>query len=364
MTNYISQMEPLISDADAKAVFEYMTSGGWLTEFHKTRLLEKSLCDFTGARFCTMAPNGTLALFLALAACGIGRDDEVIVPSLTMAATAAAVVLAGGRVVFADIDAGTLCLDLERVEQSISSRTRAVVVVSLNGRAPKGLDEFVARCTSRGVKVIEDAAQSLGSFANGRHLGTIGDCGCFSFSSHKVVTTGQGGAVVTDDESVFRKMCLLRDFGRPEGGTDHYTSVGWNLKFTDLQAVVGLEQMRRLPELVRRKKRIFEMYRERLAEVEGIEIPATDLESTTPLFADLLVDRRMKRALIDYLHVNGVGSRSFYPALHSEPAFATGDSLPVAELVSSRGVWLPSSMRLESEQVEQVCQLIRRFIAS
>ncbi|HEX5865382.1 MAG TPA: aminotransferase class V-fold PLP-dependent enzyme [Casimicrobiaceae bacterium] len=357
-------MEPLILAADARAVSEYMTSGGWLTEFQKTRLLEKSICEFTGARFCTMTPNGMLALFLALAACGISREDEVIVPTLTMAATATAVVLAGGRVIFADIDAGTLCLDLDRVERSISARTRAVVVVSLNGRAPKGLDEFVARCRSRGVKVIEDAAQSLGSFSNGRHLGTIGDCGCFSFSSHKVVTTGQGGAVVTDDESVFRKMRLLRDFGRLEGGTDHYLSVGWNLKFTDLQAVVGLEQMRRLPELLRRKKRIFDMYREHLAGVEGIDIPATGLESTTPLFADLLVDQRLKLPLIDYLHLHGVGSRSFYPALHSEPAFATGDSLPVAELVSSRGLWLPSSIRLEPEHVEQVCQLIRTFIAS
>ena len=356
-------MEPLITEGDVQAVNEYLTSGGWLTEFTETRLFEKSICEYTGARFCSMAPSGTLALFLALKACDIGRDDEVIVPDLTMAATATAVLLAGARVVFADIEPGTLCLDLGRAEQLISARTKAVLFVSLNGRAPMGLADFVARCRSRGVTVIEDAAQSLGSFCAGRHLGTIGDGGCFSFSSQKIVTTGQGGAVVTDDEEIYRKMRLLRDFGRPEGGADRYLRVGWNLKFTDLQAAIGLSQMRRLAEIVDRKKRIFALYREHLSGIKGIEIPATDLGSVTPWFVDVLVDKEAKRPLMEHLHVNGVGSREFYPALHSEPAFSIAGAFPVAEAVSSRGLWLPSSLRLDETEVKRVCGLIRQFVA-
>lgn len=362
MTQYIPQMEPLVTEADAEAVQRYLRAGGWLTEFRETRSFEKAICDFTGARFCAAAPSGTLALFLALKACGIGPGDDVIVPDLTMAASATAVLLAGGKVVFADIDPDTFCLDLDRAEQMISARTRAVMFVSLNGRAPEGFAGFVARCRERGVRVIEDAAQSLGSFRDGRHLGTIGDCGCFSFSSQKIVTTGQGGAVVTDDEEIYRQMRLLRDFGRLSGGSDHYLSVGWNLKFTDLQAVIGLEQMRRLPALIERKRKIFALYQARLCGIQGVEIPRTDLASVTPWFVDALVNRNAKRPLMEYLHQNGVGSREFYPPLHAEPAFNMAGSYPIAEEVSSRGLWLPSSLRLDEGQVERVCGLIRRFM--
>ena len=364
MTAFIPQMEPVISEGDARAVHAYMTSGGWLTEFQHTRLFEKCISDYTGAHFCVIAPSGTLALFLALAACGVGHGDEVIVPDLTMAATATAAILAGAEVLFADIDRATLCLDLETVEQRITPRTKAVVFVSLNGRAPVGLEAFVERCRDRGIRVIEDAAQSLGSFAGQRHLGTIGDCGCFSFSSQKIVTTGQGGAVVTNDERLFNQMSLLRDFGRLHGGTDHYLTVGWNLKFTDLQAVVGVEQMRRLPALVERKRALFRLYRERLSGLDAVEMPATDLDQVTPWFIDVLVDPAAKQPLIDHLRQSGIGSRPFYPALHAEPAFATSGSFPLAEEMSARGLWLPSSLRLEPEHVTATCDAIRRFFGA
>jgi perosamine synthetase len=364
VAGFIPQMEPLITDADREAVRNYMAAGGWLTEFEQTRALERSICEYTGARFCVMAPSGTLALFLALSACGIGRDDEVIVPDLTMAASATAVILAGGRVAFADIEPETLCLDLERAERMFSARTKAVMFVSLNGRAPQGFADFAVRCKGRGIKVIEDAAQSLGSFVAGRHLGTIGDCGCLSFSSQKIVTTGQGGAVITNDEEIHRQMRLLRDFGRLSGGSDHYLSVGWNLKFTDLQAVVGIEQMRRLPALVKRKKEIFALYQERLSGIEGVAIPRTDLASVTPWFMDAFVDRDVKRPLMAFLHENGVGSRDIYPPLHAEPAFATAGTFPHTENASSCALWLPSSLRLQDGQIAEICSLIRRFFAS
>ncbi len=361
MTAYIPQMEPVVTAADAAAVQAYLASGGWLTEFRETRRFEASLCEYTGARYCVAAPSGTMALFLALQACGIGRDDEVIVPDLTMAASATAVILAGGTVRFADVDPVTMCLDLALAEQLISPRTKAIVLVSLNGRSPSGVAAFVARCHGRGVRVIEDAAQSLGSFHRDRHLGTIGDAGCLSFSSQKLVTTGQGGAVVTNDEETYRRMGQLRDFGRLAGGSDHYLSVGWNLKFTDLQAVIGVSQMGRLPALAERKKAMFAQYRDELAGLDGIVVPATDLERVTPWFVDILVDAPLKRPLLEHLHAQGIGSRPFYPPLHAEPAFATGQSLPVAEDLSGRGLWLPSSLRLTERDITRVSAAIRQF---
>lgn len=355
-------MEPLIAEADREAVAAYLRSGGWLTEFKETRAFESALRDYTGASHCVAAPSGTLALFLAVKACGIGAGDEVIVPDLTMAASATAVTLAGATVVFADIEPRTLCLDLDAAEQRITDRTRAVMFVSLNGRAPSSLPAFIDRCRGGGIRVIEDAAQSLGSFLGGRHLGTLGDCGCLSFSSQKIVTTGQGGAVITNDASLMRAMHLLRDFGRLEGGSDHYLSVGWNLKFTDLQAVVGASQMRRLPEIVKRKRAIFERYRDQLAGVSGIQFVATDLSTTTPWFIDVLVNASAKPALIDHLRTSGVGSRAFYPPLHAEPAFSRGGSYPVASDVSARGLWLPSSVSLADPDIDCVCEAIRGFI--
>lgn len=361
---FIPQMEPFITDADVRAVHDYMRSGGWLTEFEMTRRFEQRIADFTGTRYCATAPSGTLALFLALVTCGIGCDDEVIVPDLTMAATATAVLLAGAKVVFADIDAATLCLDLNQTEQLITDRTKAIVFVPLNGRTPVGLLQFIGRCRSRGIRVIEDAAQALGSYTDGRHLGTLGDCGCFSFSSQKIVTTGQGGAVITADGQAHETMRLLRDFGRREGGADRYVRVGWNLKFTDLQAVIGLEQMQRLPAIIERKRQLFAWYRELLDGVVEIVLPPTDLAQVTPWFIDVLVEPDAREPLVAHLRGAGIGTRAFYPALHAEPAFNMPGSYPVAEAVSRRGLWLPSSLRLERDDVARICTAIRVFYAS
>lgn len=363
MTGFIPQMEPVITEADIDAAHGYLRSGGWLTEFEQTRKFERSIADYTGARFCVAAPSGTMALFLALAACGVEHGDEVIVPDFTMAATATAVILAGAQIVFADVEPATMCLDVGRISGLISDRTRAIAFVSLNGRAPACLADFIGRCRMRGIRVVEDAAQSLGSRLAGRHLGTLGDCGCFSFSSQKLVTTGQGGAVVTDDEGLYEAMKLLRDFGRAEGGSDHYVRVGWNLKFTDLQAVIGLEQMKRLPALVARKRQIFSWYAEALAGIDDVRLPETDLTQATPWFVDALVPADSRAPLAAHLRRADIGTRPFYPALHREPAFAASGTFPVADSVSQSGVWLPSSLRVGREDVVRIGRAIRDFYA-
>jgi perosamine synthetase len=364
VTLRIPQMEPLVTETDAAAVTRYLASGGWLTEFHETRAFEAAIREYTGARYVLAAPSGTLALFLALKGLGVGPGDEVVVPDLTMAASATAVLLAGAAVVFADIDPETLCLDLVGVERSLTPRTRAIMFVSLNGRSPAGLAAAIAGWRARGLAVIEDAAQSLGSWHAGRHLGTLGDCGCLSFSSQKIVTTGQGGAVLTDDAALFERLSLLRDFGRREGGSDRYEVVGWNLKFTDLQAVIGRSQMARLPAIVARKRATFARYRDRLAGLGDITLPATDLDQVTPWFVDaLLPDAEVKGRLAGRLREQGIGSRPFYPPLHAEPAFAAPGACPAATEMSARGLWLPSSLRLTDADIDRVCDAIGEHLS-
>lgn len=359
--NFIPQMEPWFDENEARAVYDYMKSGGWVTEFRKTREFEKRIAEYTGTQCCSVVNNGTVSLTIALIACGVGPGDEVIVPDYTMVASANAVKLAGAEVVFVDICRENLCLDFDLMRKAVSSRTKAVILVTINGRYPANLEGFIDFCRERGLKLIEDAAQSMGSFKNGRHLGTFGDIGSFSFSSQKVITTGQGGALITNEEVLIDRIRKLRNFGRAKGGCDHYLSMGWNFKFTDIQAVIGLVQMRKLPWRVQRKKEIYARYRKYLEGILGISLIPTKLEDTSPWFIDILVEDGRREDLMEYLKGKGIGTRPFYPALHTEPVYGRTGSYPVAESISHKGLWLPSSSHLDDQTIDRICTEIRTF---
>lgn len=357
---FISQMEPFFDEHEADAVYEYMKSGGWCTEFKKTREFEKMICDYTGAKYCWITSNGTVSLSIALMAVGVKAGDEVICPDYTMVATPNSAELIGAKAVFVDIDRNTLCMDFEKMKAAITEKTKAVLLVSINGRYPENIEEFAAVCKEKGIHLIEDAAQSLGSFCRGKHLGRFGEIGSFSFSAPKVITTGQGGALITDNVELADKIKKIRDFGRETGGSDHYLIKGWNFKFSDLQAVVGIEQMKKLPERIQRKKEMGKLYASFLKGVSGIELIPTNFEDTAPWFFDILCENR--KELLLYLKENGIGSRIFYPPLHAEPAYGYHTlSFPVTEEISRKGLWLPSSVFLTDKQIEYICKTIQDF---
>jgi perosamine synthetase len=287
------------------------------------------------------------------------------VPALTMIATANAVRLAGALPVLVDVDARTLCTGVEQLADSISERTRAVISVSFNGRSPD-LPKLAAWCAAHNLTLIEDAAQSFGSRAFGRHLGTFGRAGCFSFSPHKIITTGQGGAVATDDEQLAERMHAVKDFGRRQPGTDVHEIIGYNFKFTDLQAVVGLAQLATLGARLARKRAMFTRFRDGLADIDEVRFVDTDLLETTPWFMDVLTENRT--GLRAYLATDGIETRAFYPPVHLQPAYANdpavlgkGRRFPVSEDVSRRGLWLPSSLKLTDEAIDRICRSIRGF---
>lgn len=356
---FINQMEPVFDENEREAMHTYFLQGGWGTEFRQTRIFEEMIREYTGAKHCWMMPNGTLSLSCALTAAGIGAGDEVIVPDYTMAATPNAVHLIGAKAVFADINRRNLCLDFEKMKEAVTEKTKAVILVSLNGRCPDHIEEYAAFCRERGIHLIEDAAQSLGSFYRGKHLGRYGETGSFSFSAPKIITTGQGGALITDDDEISEKIKKIRDFGRASGGSDHYLTMGWNLKFSDFQAVVGIEQMKKLPERVKRKKEMGRLYESMLAGIPGVETIKTDYNDTPPWFIDILCEKRTE--LKEWLKEKGIGTREFYPPLHSEPVYGYDMSFPVTEEASAKGLWLPSSMRVTDEQIGYICGAVRSF---
>ncbi|MCI6064526.1 DegT/DnrJ/EryC1/StrS aminotransferase family protein [bacterium] len=356
---FIVQMKPSFDENEIQAMNNYMCSDGWMMEFKKTREFEHMISKYTGAEFCSMMPNGTLSITVALLACGVKAGDEVIIPDYTMVATPNAVEILGAKAVFVDIERETLCMDFEKMKAAITDKTKAVIIVSINGRYPTNIQEMVDFCKKKGIWVVEDAAQSLGSFYNQKHVGRYGDIGSFSFSVPKIITTGQGGALITDRKDLYEKILLIRDFGRSKAGEDHYLVKGWNFKFTDLQSTLGIEQLKKLGKRVLRKRELGKIYQDNLTGINGVELIKTDLSETTPWFYDILCDEREK--LIDYLKENGVGSRKFYPALHSEPAYGYDGEFPVTQEISNRGLWLPSWVDLTNEQVIYICKLIRQF---
>jgi perosamine synthetase len=232
------------------------------------------------------------------------------------------------------------------------------MLVSLNGRCPD-MERAVALCQKHNLVLIEDAAQSLGSHYKGRHLGTWGTIGSFSFSAPKVITTGQGGAVVTENDELAARSRKIKDFGRRQAGVDFHEIVGYNFKFTDLQAVVGIAQMKKLSWRVERKKKMFTVYRDALADLPEVKFLETNLEETSPWFIDVYVPQRDDLRV--HLEAGGIGSRPIYPALHSQQAFGLPGHFPVTDRAVAEGLWLPSSSFLTDDDIGRVCDAIREF---
>ncbi len=354
----IPQFEPSFDEAEAQALYDYMKSGGWATEFRKTEEFEHRLAEWTGTKHCVVTNNGTISLTLALLAAGIGAGDEVLVPDLSMIATANAVTLFGAKPVFVDVNPKNLCMDLSKAEAAITTKTTCLIYVSLNGRSGP-MDEVNSFCKKHKLFFLEDAAQSLGSFHNNQHLGSFGDVGSFSFSMPKIITTGQGGALITNNGEIAGKIRRLKDFGRSRGGIDLHETIGYNFKFTDIQAVLGLEQMKKLPERIVKKKALYRYYQQQLASLQEVSFLLTDLNQTTPWFVDIYTKNPDK--LSQWLKEKGIGTRRLYPPIHLQKAYQTKAFCPHTSEASSRGLWLPSSTQLEDSEIRHITQIITDF---
>lgn len=354
-------MEPWFGDEERIALNEYMMSGGWITEFQKTREFEQMICDYTGAKYCFAVNNGTVSLTIGALACGIKAGDEVIIPNYTMIATPNSIKMFGAIPIFVDVEPETLCLNVDLVEKAITKKTKAIMLVSANGRYPKsGIDAFTKIIKDNNLLLIEDAAQALGSFyPNGKHIGTVGDAGSFSFSAPKVISTGQGGAIVTNNDEIAYKISRLKDFGRARGGLDIHESIGYNFKFTDIQAVIGIEQMKKLQWRVDRKKEILKLYQDNLRNVNQIKFFKQDLDNTTPWFIDVLAEDRDN--LQKYLREVGVGTRMMYPPINKQRAYNIPGKFPISNIIGEKGLWLPSASQLSYDEIDYICKKIKSF---
>jgi len=341
---------------------------GWFTESKKTRKFEKMFAEFTGSKYACAVTSGTAGLYLVVKALGIQNNDQVIIPDLTFVATPNSIYQNNAKPILADIESNSLNLDPSLVEKKISNKTKAIMTVNFNGRTTnfKILKEIAQK---NNLSLIEDAAHSLGSYYRKKHQGTLSDIGVFSFSTPKIITTGQGGMIVTNNKKLFEECVKLKDFGREINKKKkmfhafEHNSIGYNFKFTEFQAAVGISQMKKLQKRMKIKKKMFLLYAEMLRNIDGLEFIDTDLSKITPWMMDILIkDKATKLKLINFLNKQQIETRIFYPPIHSLPPYNESSSgFPVTEDISQRGLWLPSSVTLEEEDIMRVSRLIKKF---
>jgi len=366
----VPQLQPWLGSEEYAAIGECFAQN-WITEGPKARQFQEGLLVLTGARYGVFAPNGTLALYLALRALDISPGDEVIVPDFTFIGSANAVQMAGAKPVFCDVQPGDCQIDLASAEKCLTDRTRGIMPVHIYGTACD-MDAVVEFADRHKLLIIEDAAQAVGVHYKGRHAGTFGAAGAFSFFADKTITTAEGGFVVTNDSNTYKKLLYLRNQGREERGTFIHPEIGYNFRMTDLQCAMGVVQLNKLGEIITRKQQILARYRvllRRCTQVRFFEPPegAEWVPFRVPLFCE------RAHELMTFLTDREIESRTFFYPLHRQPAFLylqsdknyphslQDDHFSQTISAYNLGVCLPIFPALSEEQIQHVCAMIIEF---
>lgn len=372
---------PDIGDAEIEAVVDTLRSG-WLTTGPKTKEFERRFAEKIGAKHAIAVNSATAALHLALEAIGVGRGDEVLVPTMTFAATAEVVIHLGATPVLVDCAPDTLCIDPAQIEAKITPRTKAVMPVHFAGQ-PCDMDPILEVARRRGIKVIEDAAHALPTRYHGRLVGTIGDVTCFSFYANKTITTGEGGMLVTDDDALADRARIMSLHGISRDAWKRFTAEGswyyevlhpgYKYNLTDLAAALGLVQLDRMEELWVRRRQCAQRYDEILADVAEIVTPAVmpNVEHAWHLyFIQLRLDRLKidRNQFIDELKRRQIGTSVHYTPLHLHPlyretyGYQPGD-LPVATKVYQGIISLPLFPKMTDDDQLRVSRAIHDIVA-
>lgn len=338
-------------------------NGQWNKYLHR---FEQSFAEYVGVKHALATSSCTGALHLSLLALGIGKGDEVIVPELTWVATANAVLYTGATPIFADVEEDTWCLDSESVASKITPRTKAIMPVHLYGQ-PARMDRILSVAKEHNLFIVEDAAPSIGAEFQGKRTGSFGHFGCFSFQGAKLLVTGEGGMLLTNDTDFYQRAYKIWDQGRVPGSFWIDTN-GWKYKMSNVQAAIGLGQLERVEELVEAKRRIFGWYAEGLAGVPHVwlnrEIAGTRsiywmtsiyLGESCPLSRDVLRTELKKR---------NIDTRDVFPAISQYPVWPVKQApQPVGTRIGARAINLPSGVCLKREQVQYVCEKIRALLS-
>lgn len=338
------------SDYDFIApVFEnnYIAEGPFSREFHK------ELLELIGSPYGVFACNGTLAIYLALKALGVGPGDEMIVQNVTFIASANAVEMVGASPVFADVKAfDDMTIDLDKIE--LTSKTKGIVVAHLWGTACSNIEDVRQFCDDNNLLLVEDASQTIGLTNGQTHLGAIGDVGTYSFYADKTITTAEGGFIVTPHEEVYNKMVYLRNQGRVKSGTFVHPEIGYNFRITDMQAALGLCQLRKLDLIKKEKQTIYQLYQKYLGGHDKVKfLKVREDYEHIPFRVVVYVDDAQKT--MHYMSDKGIEPRSVFYPLHQQPCYehlGFNQGFDNSVECFHRGICLPTWIGLTEEQIE------------
>ena len=354
--------EPLLDGRERQLLAECVDTGWISSDGPFVRQFEEGFSSYLGARHGIAVSSGTAALETALFAAGVGEGDEVIMPSFTIISCAVAAIRVGARPVFVDIDPDTWCIDVEQIEAAVTSRTKALMPVHMYGH-PCDMDPILEIAEEHGLTVLEDAAQVHGAEYKERKCGSIGHLGAFSFYANKILTTGEGGMVVTSDDRLAERARSYRNLCFGADRRFLHTEVGNNYRLTNLQAAVGVAQLERLDEFIEKKRRLGGYYGQRLSRIEGIraQIERPWAKAVYWMYC-VELDTSLGRSAEDVMGAlkrRGIGTRPFFLGLHEQPVLKDvglvppDASFPVTERAARLGFYLPSGLTLTNANIDE-----------
>lgn len=366
MTDIIPISQPFISDREKEYVLEAVQSG-WISSIGPFITdFEKSFAAYCNTEYALTTSNGTTALHLALVAMGIAAGDEVIIPDLSFIATANAVAYTGATPVMVDIDGDNLCISPQAIKAAITPRTKAIMPVHLYGH-PADMDAINAIAREHNLLVIEDAAESHGAKYKGKPTGGLGSCGVFSFYGNKIITTGEGGMITTNDPEIYRRAKILRDHGMDPQRRYWYSERGFNYRMTNIQAAIGMAQMEKIDTFVDKRRDVFGWYRDLIHTSNQIRLNhSADWASCCYWMICLEVDffdREKRDRFIEILRGRHIDSRPYFYPMSSMPMYSDGaKSAPITFRKSQIGINLPTFYTLTRDDVERVAVAVNETL--
>lgn len=368
---FIPVNEPLLNGNEKKYLCECIDTGWISSEGPFVKEFEEKMRASVGRKYGIAVSSGTAALEVAVQALDIEEGDEVIMPTFTIISCAMAVTKRGGVPVFVDSDRRTWNMRVDQIEEKITPKTKAIMVVHLYG-LPVDMNEVMDIARRHDLKVIEDAAEMHGQTYDGKPCGSFGDISIFSFYPNKHITTGEGGMVVVDDEKLAERCRSLRNLCFQRDPRYVHEEISDNYRFTNLQAAVGLAQLERLNESVEKKRKMGKLYTEMLSDVEGITLPISKNAHADNIYwvygillnEDISIDNR---SFIKRLGEKGVGCRTFFWCMHEQPVYLdqgmySGEHYPDAEYLARKGFYIPSGLALTEEQMMAVCERVKETL--
>ncbi|MCK6541066.1 DegT/DnrJ/EryC1/StrS family aminotransferase [bacterium] len=362
--------EPLLDGNEKKYLAECIDTGWISSDGPFVKKFEEDFAKRVDRKYGIAVANGSVALEVAVAVLGIGKGDEVILPTFTIISCAAAIVRAGATPVVVDSDPKTWNMSVENIESRITSRTKAIMVVHIYG-IPVDMDPILVLAEKYNLMIIEDAAELIGQKYKGKPCGSFGDISIFSFYPNKHITTGEGGMVLTNDEKLAAKSRELRNLSFIPPRRFIHKDLGWNFRMTNLQAAIGVAQLERLDDFLIKKRRIGAIYNELLSEIDCIQLPIKGCDYASNIYwvyGIVMSDEIPYDAFeaMKKLASAGVGTRPFFYPMHRQPVFNDiglflGEQYPVAERLGERGFYVPSGLAITEEQIHSVAEALKEL---